>query len=276
MTYLIHYWHEKDPPDRVVATLASFREHNRGIEQLVFDEASAEEFVYANHGGREAAAFRACAHPAMQADYFRCCAVHALGGIYADANFRCLRSLEHLIEGSERGVVFGRQDPMLKALAAFYRWPYPVGPFRVIVNGLFGFGDRFDPFLELALQAATANIENRVADGPAGVWVTTGPGVFTSIYLLHELGSIDAFLEYAAGSVIEPSARLFCEVVDDYARIAHLWDGLGIRPLEECASFCVKSPQGLESHWTQAEGSIYREKDGIYRERGKADDLEVS
>lgn len=257
---LIQYWHEKDPPDHVLDTLASFRQHNPGMEQLVFDRSSAEELIAASQGARAAAAFRACAAPAMQADYLRYCAVHALGGVYADANFHCLRSLKGLIDGSGKGVLFGRQDPVPKPLAAMYSWPRAEGPFRTVTNGLFGFRDRGHPLLELAIQAATANIENRVADGFVGLWVTTGPGVFTSIYLLHRLGSFDAFIEYAAGSVVEPSAALLCEVVGEYARIARVWDGVEILPLGQREAWGTKTNERLGSeHWVKTEGSIYRD-----------------
>jgi hypothetical protein len=256
---LIQYWHDKELPDHVAETLASFREHNPNLEQLVFNETSAEEFILSTHGAREAAAFRACAVPAMQADYFRYCAVHALGGIYADANFRCLRNLEWLIEGPEKGVFFGRQDPVPRGLATIYNWRHPVGPFRTVTNSMFSFRSRDHPLLELAVHAATSNIENRVAEGSVGVWVATGPGIFTSIYLLRELGSINAFIDYATDSVIEPSAALLCEMVGNYSRIARMWDGVGICPLWQRETFGVKTQKRLGgAHWARVKGSIYR------------------
>jgi Glycosyltransferase sugar-binding region containing DXD motif len=257
---LVQYWHQQPVPDHVAETLASFRENNPDMEQLVFDESSAEAFIAERYGPREAAAFSACAVPAMQADYFRYCAIHALGGVYADANFLCLQSLRSMIDRSKQGALFGRQDPVPKALAALYNWRYPVGPFRVITNSMFGFRDGGHPLLGLAVRASTANIENRVADGPTGVWVTTGPGVFTSIYLLNELGSLDAFIEYAAGGVLEPSASLFCEVVGDHAKIDRIWDGIGIWPLEHRKTWGIKPPRRHEpsGHWGRLEGSIYR------------------
>lgn len=256
---LIHYWHEKVPPQHVVETLVSFEAHNPDMEQLIFDESSAAEFIEVRYGAREATAFRACAVPAMQADYFRYCAVHSLGGVYADANFRCLESLRWLIEGPEKGILFGRQDPVPDRLAAMYKWPHPVGPFRAVTNSMFGFRDYGHPLLGLAVQASTANIENRVAEGAVGVWITTGPGILTSIYLLHELGSIDAFIEYSVGSVIESSAPLLCEVVEDYARVASAWDGVDIRPLRQREAWGIKTHKRPQStHWLAVEGTIYR------------------
>lgn len=257
---LVQYWHEPTPPGQVAEALASFKAKNPAMEQLVFDESSAKAFIAEHCGGREAAAFDACAVPAMQADYFRYCAVYALGGVYADANFVCRGSLAGMIEGSERGTLFARGEPVPATLATMYNWPYAVGQFRAVTNGLFGFRSPDHPLLGLAVQAATANIEDRVADGPVGVWVAAGPGIFTSIYLLWQLGSIDAFIEYSVGSVIEPSARLLCEVVDDYTRIARMWGGVRIRPLERRGDWAIKARRqgGPGAHWLGTSGSIYR------------------
>ena len=258
MLPLIHYWHEPNPPDDVVETLASLEARNPNLEQRVFDQSSAAELIATHFGARELAAFRGCAVPAMQADYVRYCAVYVLGGVYADANFHCGGNLERLIEGHGRGVLFGRQDPVPSDLAALYKWPHPIGPFRAVTNGMFGFVSGGDPLLGLAVQVATTNIENRVADGPIGVWVTTGPGIFTSLYLLHELGSVDAFIEYAAGSVIEPSAALLCEVVGDYGGVAELWEGVSILPLSERDEWGVKvAGRSQRTSWARAQGSIY-------------------
>lgn len=255
---LVQYWHEATPPPEVVETLRSFSEHHPNMEHLVFDESSAKEFIAAHLGAREVAAFCDLAVPAMQADYFRYCAVHALGGVYADANFRCLGNLGWLVDGREKGILFGRQDPVPSALAAAYNWRHPVGPFRAVTNGMFGFAAPGHPLLELAVRASTANIENRVAEGADGVWVTAGPGVLTSIYLLHELGSIDAFLAYSAGSAIEATAPLLCELVGDYAGIAGLWDGVLIRPLGERDIWGIKGSKRPGSRWGRVDGSIYR------------------
>lgn len=258
-TPLIQYWHEERLPGHAAETLGSFRKHNPRMEQLVFDESSAEELIEARYGPREAAAFRACAVPAMQADYFRYCAVHALGGLYADATFHCRSGLEWLLDGPGEGVLFGRQDPVPSWLTAVYNWRYPVGPYRAVTNSMFGFRAHGHPLLELAIEASTANIENRVANGPVGVWVTAGPGVFTSLYLLHELGSIDAFLEYSVDSVIEPSAPLLCEVVGDYGRLAGAWDGIAIRPLAEREALGAKSKdRPMGNSWIRVKGSIFR------------------
>ena len=258
--HLIHYWHDADRPERIAETLAGFKRHNPDLEQLEFDEDSAERFIAAHYGAREVSAFRACAVPAMQADYFRYCAIHTLGGVYADANFRCAGSVRPQIEGSRTGTLFGRQDPVPDWLAAEFRWPYPVGHFRAVVNSMFGFRASGHPLLELAIRVATANTERRVADGPVGVWLTTGPGIFTSAYLLRELGSFDAFLEYAAGSILEPSANLFCETVGDYDTLGPMWRGVRIEPLGamEASGVTWGRKVSATSNWKLVDHSIFR------------------
>ena len=256
---LVQYWQDLAVPSEIEAALHSFEEANPGLEQRVFDESAAERLIAACCGAREAAAFRACAIPAMQADYFRYCAIHALGGIYADANYRCMENVEGLIAGPADAVLFGRQDPVPRRVAEMCNWPYPVGSFRTVADNMFACKRPRHPLLELAIEVATANVENRVADGPVGVWLSTGPGVFTSMYLLRELGSFDAFIEYSIGSVIEPSAPLFCELVGDLARVEGIFDGVVIRPAVQKDSMVTKVRRAPGAgHWSTVRHSIYR------------------
>jgi mannosyltransferase OCH1-like enzyme len=256
---IVQYWHEDVRPEHVVEALASVREHNSQARQRVFDQSAAREFIADHYGAREATAFDACAAPAMQADYFRYCAINALGGIYCDANFHCRGSLGRLLGRYTDGVLFGRQDPVPELLKRMYRWPYPVGPFRAVSNGLFGFDRSGHPLLELAIEVATANVENRIEAGQVSVWLATGPAIFTSMYLLRELGSTDSFMGYSAGTVLEPSASLFCDVVGDYGRVERAFAGVTVLPEKERDRLVFKSrrPPGVKS-WHVTESGIYR------------------
>ena len=91
---LIQYWHSEEIPDYIADWSASFRTHNPGLDHLIFDPATAETFIAKHFSPREVAAFRALAIPSTQASYLRYCAVLTLGGIYSDADFRCVGSLK--------------------------------------------------------------------------------------------------------------------------------------------------------------------------------------
>src|SRR5690348_1645791 len=91
---IIQYWHSEQVPEQIAELTATFRDLNPALPHLVFSEAKAEEFIAEHFEAREVAAFRSCAVPAMQADYFRYCAALALGGIYSDVSFYCRCPLE--------------------------------------------------------------------------------------------------------------------------------------------------------------------------------------
>ena len=257
---IFQYWHSASPPGDVVAALASFDRCSPELPREIFDAAKAETFIARHYSAREVAAFRACAVPAMQADYFRYCAVHALGGIYVDADFECVGDMSSLLEAQPGGVLFGRRPGRITAV---FGWPFPVGAFGAVSNDLFAFPKPGHPLLGMAVRVATANVEGRVADGPEGIWVTTGPGIFTSMYLLRGLGSADAFLDYSKGTVLEASAPLFCEVVGDATDVAELLEGVAIRPRREHGAWVrpvkLRRPDsGPDVYWPELTGSIFR------------------
>jgi len=242
--------------------MATFPSHNPGLRHVLFDEATADAFIVAHFPTRQVEAFRACASPASQADYLRYCAAFVMGGLCIDADVRCRRALDSLFARSERGTVFGQRDPPAERIARIAGWPHSVGRYRTLVNGVFSFARSGDPLLELAIEVATANIENRLGEGPVGIWVTTGPGVLTAAYILHRLGSIDAFLRYTKGTVLERSAALFCEVVADASRVDSAFEGLDMLAVEETGAWfehvgVPRSSTGV-SHWSSPDGSISR------------------
>jgi Glycosyltransferase sugar-binding region containing DXD motif len=259
---VIQYWHSEQPPQRIVDLMATFHACNPDLRHVVFSESTAEAFIAEHLSAREAAAFRACAQPTSQADYLRYCAAYAMGGLCIDADVRCVGDVRPLIEAPRRGILFGQRDPLPGPLPGFPPWPHTVGPYETLINGIFAFARPRDPLLGLAVEVATANIENRLADGPVGVWLATGPGVFTSFYLLHRLGSIDAFVGYAAGTVLEPTASLFCEVVGEYASVERALRGVDMAAVEDVGRWAehVGIPRSSDraAHWSRPEGSIFR------------------
>lgn len=258
---IVQYWHATPVPGDVARLIATFREHNPDLLHLLFDEARAERFIAERIGEREAAAFRACASPTMQADYFRCCFVLASGGIYADADHECLRPLRPLLEGCDGGEIFlGPTHWELNGREANRIW-----------NSLFVFSRPGHPFLELAMEIATANIESRLAERiwrPGerpieSVWLTAGAGVFTLLRFMRAWGSLEAFVEGVAGSVIEPFAGAYCDVVGDYERVRLAFEGVRVSPFERMSRWVAHPdpPPGYkdtDAHWHNLASSIFR------------------
>jgi hypothetical protein len=257
---IIQYWHSEEIPEDVATLIETFREHNPDMRHLLFNEASATELIAENFTPREEAAFQACAIPSVQSDFLRYSAVLTLGGIYVDADTRCIAPISPLLQAAEAGTLFGWPELPPAFRTPLYEWRERVGPFRAVPCNLFGFRSPGHPLLELALEITTANIENQISENAA---LATGPGIFTSLYLLRELGSIDAFTDYVRGGALEPLAPLLCEVVGDYARIDRAFADVRVAPMSEAGEWV--GPPGIplaykhtDTHWINTKSSIYR------------------
>ena len=238
---IVQYWHSEPIPDYISDLLATFGEQNPDLLHLVFSERSDTEFIAERFSKRELRAFRACAVPAMQADYFRYCAVLTLGGIFGDADARCI----------------GRIRPLIPAVGSGQLFRRPGGP---VINALFGFGSPRHRFLKLVLEIVTANIEQRLCNR---VYYTTGPPIFETLHLLHRLGSFDAVIEQNKGRVSEEFVRFYCEVIGEHSRVGNAMEGIEVSPLQKQDAY-IRGPgmplpyKKTDTHWTNLEQEIFR------------------
>ncbi len=235
---IIQYWHSAEAPDYIAALFETFSDLNPDRPHLIFNEASAAAFIAEHFESRRLRAFLACAVPAMQADYFRYCAVLKLGGAYVDADSRCISNLDSLLPAVGCGRLFQR----------------PKGP---VVNGGFAFGSPGHAFLALVLDIATANVEGRDSDL---IYATTGPLIFTNLCRLHRLGSFDAFIEHMTGRRHEDSARRLCETIGDYALVSRALVGITISPISEnmwVSTAAGPLPYKENAHWMKVKGGIF-------------------
>lgn len=239
---IVQYWHDEDIPAQITPLLATFDEHNPDMPHLVFNERSATEFIAERYGARHAEAFQVCGVPAMQADYLRYCAVHSLGGIYADANFVTERALQPLLE--TEGYLFAQP---------------PLGP---VLNGFFAFRSPGHPLLEMAIEAATRNIETRISESVA---LTTGPVIFSGLIQLLRGGSPEDLRE-VAGQRIRPFLDSCWEalidslrdVINDRGRSEDVLEGVRISTRAEMQTWVWKPPIRHKGHWAHWKGTIFR------------------
>jgi mannosyltransferase OCH1-like enzyme len=225
---IVQYWHSAEIPAEVTDLIATFRDHNPDMRHMVFDETEAERFIAEHFTSREVGAFRSCAVPAMQSDYFRYCAVLTLGGVYSDADFRCLGPLRALIEETEAGRLF-------------------IGWRQQVINAFFLFKSPGHPLLRLALDIATANIEG---GSERTLWKVTGPGIFSALVGLRILGPDHA----AQSDCTWGLARSTLEEVGGYARVEEAFRGVNIAPFATVADWIVESDIPLQykqgdTHW---------------------------
>lgn len=243
---IIQYWHREEIPDDITGTIASFRNHNRDLPHMLFNEVTADRFIEEHLTNRELAAFRACAVPAMQSDYFRYCAVLVLGGIYADTDLFCTRPLQSLIEPGVEGLLF---KPIEK--------PAPAN------NNFFLFTVPGHPMLRLAIDVSTDNIERRIADKIS--WVT-GPWVIRTLWLVREAGSFDAARRHLPGRRLQRMVGSVVRAAGTHRQVVQAFENVRIVPRSHTAKWFSRPPyilrykQGV-THWPNWQNR----GNGIYR-----------
>lgn len=260
---LSQYWDAELVPDYMADLIATFRERNPDLHHRIFSEAQAEGFIGEHFGPRELEAFRACAVPSMQSDYFRYCVVLALGGIYVDADYVCTRPLRPLFDGCQGGEIF--LSPTEHELNGRMT--------RRVWSSLFAFREPGHPFLRMALEIATANVEERICDRvwPVGervveaIWLTVGPGIFTLMRFIRDWGSFEAFREGVAGSPIEPFVDLYCEAIGSYERLVAAFDGVRVSSHERMFTWIASPDSPLpykdsDTHWHNFSSAIFRRR----------------
>jgi hypothetical protein len=208
----IHYWHSEDVSPDVAELMGTFAAHAPKLRYRSFSEPQAKQFIARHYGARQLAAFRACAVPAMQADYFRDCAMHALA-----------------------------REPQGN-----------------LTNAFFVFRTAKHPFLRLALDIATSNIERRA---PVKVNQATGPWVFSSLAVMHELGSAARAPRAADQSELGRYANSLLAAVGDYERVTQAFEYVTIVPLHRAWRWIdtdlePPSYRQNDSHWARWPGEL--------------------
>lgn len=222
--HLFQYWDSETPPAEIVPLLDSYRVQNPGMRYQCFNRSEAAAFISDNFGQRALAAFNSCAVPAMQADYFRYCAVLARGGFYSDADTHCIASLEPLLPAGADAALFYREPLVPSGVdAELFRKAKLVQ----LMNGIFGFRHAGHPLLQALVEIATINIERRVSNS---VWLTTGPAILSALHLLSRMTAQERS-RLSDSSVIglipnlwftEDQKQAFFQIVYEYVLSRHL------------------------------------------------------
>lgn len=233
---LYQYWDTGDPPAEVAAWIEGFRSLNPELRHRLFDRGSAAGFIRKHFGPRQERAFAACAVPSMQADYFRLLALHAKGGLYADADFQCLEPLGGLLRQAPRSLLLTWGERLTMGLMLF-RQPH-------------------DAFLGACVELATRNIEARRWEHALAA---TGPMVINAVRALVDpvwgacdLGLPDwpAYLEVARAEIVVDTA--VAEAVSAITLIHTL-------AVERWIGTDEPAYKHTGRHWLNWQGPIYAE-----------------
>lgn len=153
---IAQYWHEREPPPELLPLFASWREAHPQHAYRLFDDASAEAFLATRCGSVVAAAFRRAREPAQRADLFRLAWLAVEGGVWVDADDRCVGRLVDLIPPGAR--LFGYLEE-----------------YGALANNLLGAAPQ-DPVIKRALAQAVESVHR---GGEEILWLSTGPGAVT-------------------------------------------------------------------------------------------------
>jgi hypothetical protein len=156
---IAQFWDDGRPPADLEAVMASWPACNPGWRYRRFDLAGARAFLGETYGAEVQRAFRRARAPAMQADLFRLAFLYAEGGVYADADDRCLSPIAGLLPPGVGFMAFHEEHGTLgnNVMAAS-----PLHP----VTGR---------ALRLAVEAVLRGDDDMI-------WLATGPGLLTRAF----------------------------------------------------------------------------------------------
>ena len=155
---IAQYWHAAPPPPDVAALMATWRDAHPDHEYRLFDNRTAWEFLDKNVSAEAARAFQRALDTPQRADIFRLGLLAAEGGVFVDADDRCLTPLPAEFE-SHALVVY---QETLGNLGANVVAAAPGHPFVLRA-------------LALAVDAVNRGDHDIV-------WLSTGPGLLTRAF----------------------------------------------------------------------------------------------
>jgi tetratricopeptide (TPR) repeat protein len=156
---IVQFWDLETPPADVGLLMGSWREANPEYEYKLFNELTALEFLAARFPEGVVKAFSRVREKAQKADIFRLAMLSAEGGVYADADDKCLQPIDSIVSETAELVVYQEDHGTLGNNFIAAR------PGQKVVTRA----------LEMAVEAV-----NR-GDGDI-VWLATGPGLLTRCF----------------------------------------------------------------------------------------------
>lgn len=155
------FWDSRPIPPDVAVNMATWHEMHPDWAHHAFSVQTAKEFLADLNWPDLRRAFRYARLPAQKADLLRLAVLHEHGGIYADADDRCLTSFEPSLVGRE--LVLRQEE------------------FGSAGNNFIAVEPRH-PVIEHALEDAVAAT---IHGGAESIWLKAGPGALSRALALH-------------------------------------------------------------------------------------------
>jgi tetratricopeptide (TPR) repeat protein len=160
--FIGQFWDKGEPPADICAIMATWPQHNPDYQLVRFDLGSAASFLRQHFPAEVHAAFSRQLEPAQRADLFRLAWLYQVGGVYVDADDRCLAPLANLLP-ARANAVFYQED--LGTLG---------NNFIAVAPG--------NEIILYALKAAVLAVNRGDSDI---LWLSTGPGLLTRALAQH-------------------------------------------------------------------------------------------
>jgi tetratricopeptide (TPR) repeat protein len=191
---IIQYWDAARPPASVSGVMKSWKRVHEGWSCLRFSNRTALEFLRSRLPGETVQAYLRAPHPAQKADLFRLAYLFCEGGVYADADDRCLAPLETIVPPDADLVVYQER-------------------YGTIGNNFIG-ACAGHPVLKHALDLAVESITRGDRDV---TWLSTGPGLLsrTLAHALADTRDVAKWLNRVAileGSELARAVAVHCQL----------------------------------------------------------------
>ncbi len=167
---IMQFWDKSDIPADVRGVLDGWVEHNPQLDRTLYDDEAARSFLLKNFDQDTLAVYDLCFHAAMKADYFRIAYLYSVGGLYIDADERCMRPLGSLLaQAADVDLAAVRSGDLMGYLHNYFLGARPKSP-----------------VLRIALEEADRVIRLCHAEQRRpSIWQATGPGLITRAAAQH-------------------------------------------------------------------------------------------
>lgn len=162
---IVLYWHDAEPPPDVAAVMETWSQFHPTMRPLRFNRATARAYLAHRYGPDAREAFDACPHAAVEADLLRYAVLAREGGIWADADDRCLRSwagVLSVLPPEGLCLTFASDFP-------FYAFSAPLA------------AKPFNPILEKAVRECVEALQRRARGQRFSIWSDSGPGLLSRL-----------------------------------------------------------------------------------------------
>jgi tetratricopeptide (TPR) repeat protein len=136
--HLVQYWDAEEPPEDIRAIMAYWPRFNPGYQFTLFNNATARAFLSIHFPPAVRQAYEHVREPAQKADIFRLAYLAVAGGIYADADDRCLAPLDSILPRGRNLVLYQEDHGTLgnNFMAAAPRHPVMIEALTRAVNAI--------------------------------------------------------------------------------------------------------------------------------------------